>query len=81
MMKMHESYDMLNIQLNIKTKIKSLDKINHVYPNSGDVYYLHIFLNKVKGCTCYEDIRTVNGTVYESYKDVCYALGLLDDDK
>nr|KAJ0186234.1 hypothetical protein LSAT_V11C900485310 [Lactuca sativa] len=24
-------------------------------------------------------VKTVNGTVYESYKDVCYALGLLDD--
>ncbi|CAH1426925.1 unnamed protein product [Lactuca virosa] len=64
-----------------KTKTKSLGRINHVSPKSGDVYYLRILLNKVKGPTCYEDIRTVNGTVYDSYKDACYALGLLDDDR
>ncbi|XP_052625657.1 uncharacterized protein LOC111914445 [Lactuca sativa] len=64
-----------------KTKTKSLGRINHVSPKSGDVYYLRILLNKVKGPTCYEDIRTVNGTIYESYKDSCYALGLLDDDR
>nr|KAJ0205286.1 hypothetical protein LSAT_V11C500296760 [Lactuca sativa] len=64
-----------------KTKTKSLGRINHVSPKFGDVYYLRLLLNKVKGPTCYEDIRIVNGTVYESYKDACYALGLLDDDR
>nr|KAJ0204524.1 hypothetical protein LSAT_V11C500239150 [Lactuca sativa] len=64
-----------------KTKTKSLGIINHVSPKFGDVYYLHILLNKVKGHTCYEDIRTVNGTVYDSYKYVCYAFGLLDNDR
>ncbi|XP_023737094.1 uncharacterized protein LOC111885033 [Lactuca sativa] len=33
-----------------------------------------------KGPICYEDIRTVNRAIYDSYKDVCYAIGLLDDD-
>nr|KAJ0190538.1 hypothetical protein LSAT_V11C800411840 [Lactuca sativa] len=81
MMKMHESYHMLNSQVNMfginqikKTKTESLGRINHVSPKSGDVYYLRILLNKAKGPTCYEDIRTVNSTVYESYKDVCDAL-------
>ncbi|KAL7610927.1 hypothetical protein Lser_V15G12908 [Lactuca serriola] len=64
-----------------KTKTKSLGRINHVSPKSSDVYYLRIFLNKVEGPTCYEHLRTVNGTVYDSYKDACYALGLLDDDR
>ncbi|CAH1446995.1 unnamed protein product [Lactuca virosa] len=64
-----------------KTKTKSLGIINHVSPKSGDVYYFRILLNKVKGPTCYGNIRTVNETVYESYKDACYALGLLDDDR
>nr|KAJ0225347.1 hypothetical protein LSAT_V11C100019470 [Lactuca sativa] len=64
-----------------KTKIKSLGRINHISPKSGDVYYMHILLNKVKGPTCYEDIKMVNMTVYDSYKDAYYALGLLDDDR
>ncbi|KAI9180058.1 hypothetical protein LWI28_000701 [Acer negundo] len=29
----------------------------------------------------FEEIRTVNGVTYETYKATCYALGLLDEDK
>nr|KAJ0211126.1 hypothetical protein LSAT_V11C400225350 [Lactuca sativa] len=45
------------------------------------VMFLRILLNKVKCPTCYEDIRTVNRTIYDSYKDACYTLVLLDDDR
>ncbi|KAL8128785.1 hypothetical protein V2J09_017940 [Rumex salicifolius] len=34
-----------------------------------------------KGPTCYEDIRIVDGIVYPTNKEACYALGLLDDEK
>ncbi|XP_071720143.1 uncharacterized protein [Rutidosis leptorrhynchoides] len=40
-----------------------------------------IMLNKIKGATSYEDLRTVDGTTYNTFKEVCYAMGLLDDDK
>ena len=42
---------------------------------------LPILLNVVKGCTSFEDIRTVNGVVHTSNKAACEALGFLDDDK
>lgn len=29
----------------------------------------------------YEDLRTVNNVIFNTYRDACYALGLLDDDK
>ena len=45
------------------------------------LYYLRFLLNVVKGATSYEDIRKVNGVQYETFRDTCYALGLLDDDK
>ena len=50
-------------------------------PSLGEVYYLRVLLNIVKGPTSFEEIKTVDGFIHETFKDACYALGLLDDDK
>jgi hypothetical protein len=34
----------------------------------------------VKGETSYEDIRTYNGTIYQTFKEACTSLGLLTDE-
>nr|XP_043611794.1 uncharacterized protein LOC122583457 [Erigeron canadensis] len=58
----------------------SIGRLHHVPPKVGDLYYLRILLNIVKGATSYEDINTVDGKYYETFKEACQALGLLDDD-
>ncbi|KAM3281386.1 hypothetical protein P3S67_028407 [Capsicum chacoense] len=40
-----------------------------------------MLLNFVKGSTSFESIRTINRVSYKTYKEACYALGLLEDDK
>lgn len=40
-----------------------------------------MLLNFVKGCISFESIRRVNGVDHKTYREACYALGLLDDDK
>ncbi|XP_012858907.1 PREDICTED: uncharacterized protein LOC105978041 [Erythranthe guttata] len=35
----------------------------------------------LRDCTCYDDLRKVEDHVYPTFKDACFALGLLDDDK
>ncbi|XP_071713690.1 uncharacterized protein [Rutidosis leptorrhynchoides] len=59
----------------------SIGRIHHVSPSAGDLFYLRILLNKVKGPTSYQDIRTVDGKVCSTFKDACYEMGLLDDDQ
>ncbi|KAL7601710.1 hypothetical protein Lser_V15G22262 [Lactuca serriola] len=60
---------------------KAIGRIHFVSPKLGEAYFLRILLNKVKGPTSFDDIRTVNGQTHSSFRDACYALGLLDDDK
>lgn len=59
----------------------AIGRVFYVPPGSGELYYLRILLNKVKGPKCFQDIRTVDGILYPTFKEACYALGLLDDDK
>ncbi|XP_072054806.1 uncharacterized protein [Arachis hypogaea] len=35
----------------------------------------------LRGPTSYEDIRTIDGVVYPTYRDACYGKGILDDAK
>jgi hypothetical protein len=55
-------------------------RIYNAHLASGERYYLQILLNTVKGCMPFEDIRTINGIVYPTFKDACQILGYLDDD-
>lgn len=47
---------------------------------SGDLFYLRMLLNVVRGACSYEDLRTVNNITYQTFKEACAALGLLQDD-
>ena len=60
---------------------KCIGRMFYVHPSSGERFYLRMLLNIVKGVQSFEEIRTVNGVTYETYKATCYALGLLDEDK
>ena len=40
-----------------------------------------MLLLRRKGAICFEDLKTVDGHVYNSFKETCAAFGLLEDDK
>ncbi|KAK9742462.1 hypothetical protein RND81_03G174700 [Saponaria officinalis] len=63
-----------------RKKGRTIGRIYFAPPNSGELYYLRLLLNIVKGDTSYADIRTVDGVIHPSYKAACNALGLLDGD-
>jgi hypothetical protein len=52
-----------------------------VHPAAGELYFLRILLNHVKGPTGLDDFKNVGGIVCPTFQLVCKALGLLDDDK
>ncbi|XP_074352042.1 uncharacterized protein LOC141691202 [Apium graveolens] len=56
-------------------------RLSDVHASSGETFFLRMILMHIKGATSFRDLRTVNGIVYNTYKEVCDALGLLNDDR
>ncbi|KAJ1283306.1 hypothetical protein BS78_03G118400 [Paspalum vaginatum] len=66
------------------TKRKQGFKIGRLYyvnPIEGECFYLRMLLMIVKGATSYKDLRTYNGTVYQTFKEAYLELQdkLLED--
>ncbi|XP_074324065.1 uncharacterized protein LOC141660986 [Apium graveolens] len=53
----------------------------YAHPAFGERFYLRLLLNIVVGPKNYENIRTVDGIVYPTYKETCFHRGLLESDK
>ena len=52
-----------------------------VGPSGGEWFFLRTLLTIVKGARSYEDLRSVDGNVYETFKAACVACGLYDNDE
>lgn len=55
--------------------------MTHISMSAGELNYLCLLLAHVKGPTCFDDIKTVDGKVHINFREACFAKGLLDDDK
>ncbi|XP_044019605.1 ATP-dependent DNA helicase pif1-like [Aphidius gifuensis] len=51
-----------------------------VSPAQTELFHLRLLLICTKGATSYENLRTVDGIVHETYVSTCLALGLIEDD-
>ncbi|KAK1383672.1 hypothetical protein POM88_021407 [Heracleum sosnowskyi] len=63
-----------------KNNIRVIGRLIYVHPTAGERFYLRILLNIVRGATSFEDVRKVNGVLYNTYKEACFHHGLLEDD-
>jgi hypothetical protein len=57
-----------------------IGRIYNVHPTTNELFFLRMLLNVVQGATCFEDLRTYHGTLYNSFKEVCEARGLVGND-
>ena len=63
-----------------KNNTSSIGRIHFVSPVDVERYHLRILLHHVRGARCWEDLRSVDGHVYPTFKRACQARGLLRDD-
>lgn len=59
---------------------KAVGRLVFVHPTCGELFYLRMLLCHQKGCTSFDDLRTVSGTVYPTFRAASNALGLIGDD-
>jgi hypothetical protein len=64
-----------------KDKHFCLGRMYYAHPSSGERFFLHLLLTAVKGATSFEHLHTVDDVVYGSFKEACFARGLLEDDR
>uniref|UniRef100_A0A0R0JM12 ATP-dependent DNA helicase n=1 Tax=Glycine max TaxID=3847 RepID=A0A0R0JM12_SOYBN len=58
-----------------------IGKLIWVPPTTGELFYLRMMLGSCKGPTSFEDIRTVANIQYPTYREACFAMGFLQDDR
>ena len=64
--------------------VLSTDAIGRVYtvhPKNRECFYLRLLLHSVRGPLSFNDLRTVDGVLHDTYQSACLALGLLESDE
>ncbi|KAI5407486.1 hypothetical protein KIW84_053660 [Lathyrus oleraceus] len=59
----------------------TIGRLIWVPPTTGELYYLRLMLTHVKGPRSYNDIKTVNNVKYDTFRDACFAMGFIGDDR
>ena len=59
----------------------TLGRMHTVAPSQDEAFCLRMLLNEVAGPSSFQDLKTVNGIIHESFKAACRSRGLLGDNK
>ncbi|XP_043463102.1 uncharacterized protein LOC122501545 [Leptopilina heterotoma] len=63
-----------------KSQFNVLGRMYSISPTQVELFHLRLLLLSVKGATSFENLRTVNGTLHDSFVSTCLSLGLIEDD-
>jgi ATP-dependent DNA helicase PIF1 len=61
-------------------KQQTLNRLHLVHIEDKERYFFRILLHKVPNPTCFEDLRTFEGVLYNTFQEACHARGFLDND-
>ena len=59
----------------------TIGRLIWVPTTTGELFYLRMMLSTCKGPTSFENIRTIANIQYATYREVCFAMGFLQDDR
>ncbi|KAG4986434.1 hypothetical protein GYH30_033934 [Glycine max] len=65
----------------LRKKGYTIVRLQWVSPTTGELFYLRMMLTVCRGPISFEDIRTVDGIEYSTYRETCFAMGFLQDDR
>ncbi|KAH1035115.1 hypothetical protein GYH30_055197, partial [Glycine max] len=74
-------YNKRNRSWQPRKKGYTIGRLIWVAPTTGELFYLRMMLGSCKGPTSFEDIRTVVNIQYPTYREACFAMGFLQDDR
>nr|XP_017255780.1 PREDICTED: uncharacterized protein LOC108225432 [Daucus carota subsp. sativus] len=77
----HYVWNEVDMIWTMRKKGSQIGRLLYTHHSAGEIWYLRLLLTKVCGPTSYNHLKTVNGRCYNSFKEACLNLGLLDDDK
>jgi hypothetical protein len=60
---------------------ETIARVNFVQPNQTERYALRLLLLNIKGACSFDDLRTFNGIIYNTFHEAAQKHGFLDDDK
>lgn len=56
-------------------------RLNCILMGTGELYYMQILLAIQKNCAHFNNIKIVNEIIYRTFKEACYILSLLKDNR
>ncbi|KAG1489682.1 hypothetical protein G6F46_013412 [Rhizopus delemar] len=59
----------------------AVGRMYYCTPTAGERFFLRLLLTVVRGPTSFENLKTVNGVVYSTFRAACQALHLIEDDQ
>lgn len=66
-----------------KPEIRKSDAIGRVYtvhPNNYECFFLRLLLHNIRGPQNFNELKTVNGNLFSTFREACIELGLLEND-